>query len=194
MEMLDRVMAMQAGISELTESTAQLPGYAESTRAAEAVNRKLMYQCFDTFKHVLPVAEGPSPSTGFRVDMRILESTCTRLNHLPSSTSAQPTTIEGLRVLPRLLTQINEHSFNSNAGLKSKIDALQKTVNQLDAVQGVEFRVTSAQAMREATDALRWMEQNMSSRLPPTTTPTTTPTTQPEMKHPAPTTQPSTPQ
>ena len=188
--MVDRVIAMQAGISELTESTAQLPGYAENTREADAVNRKLMYQCFDTFNHVLPVAEGPSPIAEFRVDMRVLESTCTRLNHMPSSISAEPTMIEGLRVLPRLLMQINQHSFNSDGGLKSKVDALQKTVNQLDALHGVEFRVASAQAMREATDALRWMEQNMSSRLPPSTMPTT----EPAMKHPAPTTQPSTPQ
>lgn len=167
MDVNDRVKSIQGSVGNFDRIVSELPGSGATPRDADAANRQLMRQAFEQLAQLLPMLEGANQTGDFRQGLRVLDASRQQLANGSPNLAAEPTIAQGVRATAHLLASLNQFVFNSEPALSEKIDAMQKTVDELDVTHGSRSRVTSAQAMRQAGDVLHAMSDNLSARVGP---------------------------
>jgi hypothetical protein len=171
-EAINRIHEIEYRVKAFEAASNLLPG------ETEAQNRRMMQESFSSLTQILPLIEGPSPSSEFRQGMRVLDTSRQQLASGSTNLATEPTIGQGLRATSRLLANINNLVFGSDPAIGKRIDAVQQRVDQLDTAHGGMNRVVAAQAMRETAGVLRQMSSALADRAglegpKPTTNPAT---------------------
>lgn len=179
MDVNDRVKSIEGDVHEYKRIVDELPGAGDTPRDVDAANRQLMRQSFETLAQLLPMIEGPNQTGDFRQGMRVLDASRQQLANGSMNLAAEPTVAQGVRAVAHLLASLNQFVFTNDPALTQKIDAMEKTVNELDVTHGARSRVVSARAMRQSAEVLQAMSDNLAGRLAPAATQPAPATTQP---------------
>ena len=168
-----RAEALDGLAASLDAKVAQLPG------RDPAQQRERMHAVLGDVVQVLPILEGPEPSSAFRQHLRTVEAARARLNPEAGDVAAVDPAVEtGLRATYTALLSIGRDEPYAGQTMAGILQQLGTAVDELDSVPGAGRPYAAADVARHVAATVRHMADVVGGRATdaPTTGPIEAPT------------------
>ena len=166
-----RAEALDGLAESLDAKASQLPGRTPDD------HRRQIHEFFVDVVQVLPILEGPEPSSAFRQQLRTVEAARDRLNPEAGNVAIGPTIDTGLRATHAALRSIGRDEPYAGQTMAGLLRQLGEKVDELDTVRNVGRPYVAADAARLIAGSVRHMADVVAGRA--TDTPTTAPADEP---------------